>query len=191
MLNAKLLKLKNNWQNAMKRDYTSGIQEDVTFFTGVEIERTPAYGMKTLFVVGVQDAREIVSLALSKGCTHIYFGANQSFPKLATDDADAWRPWEQMIDRCLDADYWCTLDFDVSVVQGVLEMPVIGHRRFIPQVSVKLPYLTQLGYNATIKIDDLDFEHSNPGVWCHRLRDLTTTETFTDWDQYGKDEIIK
>lgn len=176
----------------MKRDYTIGNTEQaVTFFTGVEIERTPAYGMKTLFVVGVQDAQEIIELAAEKECTHIYFGANQSFPQLATDDADAWRPWERMIDQCLEADLWCTLDFDVSVVQGVLEMPVIGHRRFIPQVSVKLPYLTQLGYNATIKLDDLDFEHSNPGVWCHRLRDLTTTDSFTDWDQYSKDEIIK
>jgi hypothetical protein len=176
----------------MKRDYTIGNTEQaVTFFTGTEIERTPAYGMKTLFVVGVHQANDILEIASNSGCEHIYFGANQSFPRLATDDADAWRPWERMIDQCLDADYWCTLDFDVSVVQGVLEMPVIGHRRFIPQVSVKLPYLTQLGYNATIKLDDLDFEHSNPGVWCHSLHSLTTRETFTDWDQYGKDEIIK
>ena len=175
----------------MKRDYTSGVKEDITFFTGMEIERTPAFGMMTLFVVGIQRAEEIISLAELHNCRHIYFGANQSFPALQTDDADAWRPWERMIDQCLDADYWCTLDFDVSVVQGVLEMPVIGHRRFIPQISVKLPYLQQLGYNATIKFDDLDFEHSNPGVWCHRLRDFSTTESFTDWDQYGKDEIIK
>jgi len=176
----------------VKRDYTTGNTEQaVIFFTGIEIEKTPAYGMNTLFVVGVQDPSDIISFARLKGCKHIYFGANQSFPNLATDDADAWRPWERMIDQCLDADYWCTLDLDVSVVQGVLEMPVIGNRRFIPQISVKIPYLTQLGYNATIKLDDLDFEHSNPGVWCHRLRDLTTTDVFTDWDQYGKDEIIK
>jgi len=175
----------------MKREYTIGAKEDVKFFTGVEIERTPAYNMQTLFVVDVQDVKTIRTLAVANNCTHIYFGANQSFPKLTTDDADAWRPWERMIDQCLEADYWCTLDFDVSVVQGVLEMPVIGHRRFIPQISVKIPYLTQLGYNATIKLDDIDFEHSNPGVWCHSLNSLTTRETFTDWDQYGKDEIIK
>jgi hypothetical protein len=175
----------------MKRDYTEGTKDNIKLFTGVEIEKTPAHGMKTLFVVGVHDADLILELASNHGCIHIYFGANQSFPKLDTDDADAWRPWERMIDQCLTADLWCTLDFDVSVVQGVLEMPVIGHRRFIPQISVKLPYLQQLGYNATIKLDDLDFDHSNPGVWCHRLRDLTTTESFTDWDQYGKDEIIK
>ena len=175
----------------MKRNYVDGVKENVTYFVGTEIERTPAYGMKTLFVVGVQDFTTIIEMAKLNNCIHIYFGANQSFPALATDDADAWRPWERMIDQCLEADLWCTLDFDVSVVQGVLEMPVIGHCRFIPQVSVKLPYLTQLGYNATIKLDDLDFEHSNPGVWCHSLHSLTTRETFTDWDQYGKDEIIK
>ena len=175
----------------MKRDYTSGTQEAVTYFVGDEIEHTPAYGMRTLFVVGIQKVDEIINLAELHDCRHIYFGANQSFPTLQTDDADAWRSWERMIDPCLDAGLWCTLDFDVSVVQGVLEMPVIGHRRFIPQISVKLPYLTQLGYNATIKIDDIDFEHSNPGVWCHTLNTLTTRESFTNWDQYGKDEIIK
>ena len=175
----------------MKRDYTDGVKEDITFFTGVEIERTPAYGMRTLFVVGVQPAEEIIALAKEKDCRHIYFGANQSFPKLATDDADGWRPWERMIDQCLEADYWCTLDFDVAVVQGVLECTFIGHRRFIPQISVKLPYLTQLGYNATIKIDDKDFDATNPGVWCHRLRDLTTTDSFTNWDEYSKDIVIK
>jgi hypothetical protein len=175
----------------MKRDYDSGTAEAITFFTGQEIEKTPAYGMKTLFVGGVQNSFDVIELAEFNDCQHIYFGANQSFPSLATDDADQWRPWERMIDQCLDSDYWCTLDFDVSQVQGVLEMPVIGHRRFIPQLSVKIPYLTQLGYNATIKIDDLDFDYSNPGVWCHSLNSLTTRETFTDWDQYGKDEIIK
>lgn len=175
----------------MKRDYDNGEATGITFFTGIEIEKTPAYGMKTLFVTGVQPADEILKLASDHDCKHIYFGANQSFPNLATDDADGWRPWERMIDQCLENDYWCTLDFDVAQVQGVLECMFIGHRRFIPQVSVKIPYLTQLGYNATIKLDDLDFEHSNPGVWCHRLRDLTTTDSFTDWDQYGKDTIIK
>ena len=175
----------------MKRDYDTGEAIGITFFTGVEIEHTPAYGMKTLFVVGVQNSVDIIKMAAEKECTHIYFGANQSFLKIDSDDARVWKQWEVMIRACLDTDFWCTLDFDVACVEGLLEGPLVEYRRFIPQISVKLPYLTQLGYNATIKLDDLDFDHSNPGVWCHRLRDLTTTESFTDWDQYGKDEIIK
>ena len=175
----------------MKREYDSGTAEAITFFTGVEIERTPAFGMQTLFVVGIQRAEEIIALAKEKECKHIYFGANQSFPNIDSNDARVWKQWEVMIQACLDADFWCTLDLDVACVEGLLEGPLVEYRRFIPQISVKLPYLTQLGYNATIKIDDKDFDTTNPGVWCHRLRDLTTTESFTDWDQYGKDEIIK
>lgn len=184
----------------MKREYTTGTAEAITFFVGDEIERTPAYGMRTLFVVGVHEPEVILDLIdrehsafvdESKNVKHIYFGANQSFKPNGTNDVDTWRPWEDMIHVCLEAGYWCTLDLDVHDVEGVLESGLIEKRRFIPQISVKLPYLQQLGYNATIKIDDIDFNATNPGVWCHLLNSLTTRETFTDWDQYGKDEIIK
>jgi hypothetical protein len=174
----------------VKRDYATGVEEQVTMFTGVEIERTPAYGMKTLFVVGVQPFEKLIKQAGIYNCKHIYFGANQSFPKVDVNDARVWKQWEVMIKHCLDADYWCTLDLDVAQVEGLLEGPLVEYRRFIPQLSVKIPYLTQLGYNATIKIDDKDFDSSNPGVWCHSLRDLTTTEAFTSWDAYSEDKII-
>jgi len=175
----------------MKRDYTSGVADSITFFTGVEIEHTPAYGMKTLFVVGVHDPYVIIELARNNQCNHIYFGANQSFHTKGTNDIQGWRPWEDMIKTCLDADIWCTLDFDVSETEGLLESGLTENRRFIPQISVKLPYINQLGYNATLKIDDKDFAATNPGVWCHNLQDLLGRDRFTDWDQYGKDEILK
>jgi hypothetical protein len=183
----------------MKRTYTEGIKEAVTFFTGMEIEKTPAYGMQTLFVVGVHDPYTILHIAddtqshndESKRIKHIYFGANQSFKTNGVNDAENWRYWEDMIYVCLERDYWCTLDLDVSEVEGLLESGLVEKRQFIPQISVKLPYLQQLGYNATIKLDDKDFAATNHGVWCHNLHDLLDRNKFTSWDQYGKDEIIK
>jgi hypothetical protein len=177
----------------MKRTYTEGVKESITFFVGIEIEHTPAYGMKTLFVVGVHDPYVIMELASKYECEHIYFGANQSFKTLGVNDAATWRPWENMIYVCLDSEheFWCTLDFDVSEAEGLLESGLTEKRRFIPQISVKLPYINQLGYNATLKIDDKDFNASNPGVWCHNLQDLLGRDRFTNWDPNGKDEIIK
>jgi hypothetical protein len=59
-------------------------------------------------------------------------------------------------------------------------------------ISVKLPYIQQLGYNATIKLDDKDFAASNPGVWCHSLHSLTKREgVFTDWSKYTNDEVVR
>ena len=120
----------------MKRNYESGVTDAITFFTGIEIEHTPAHGMKTLFVVGVHDPYVIMELARNHKCQHIYFGANQSFKSKGINDTETWRPWEDMIYVCLDADdgFWCTLDFDVSETEGLLESGLVEKRQFIPQI---------------------------------------------------------
>jgi len=79
------------------------------------------------------------------------------------------------------------LDFDVKDVETVLEMRCNEHNNFIPQVSVKIPYIKQLNYNAMIKIDDKTFNASNPGVWCHRAIDLMDHTKFTPWRDYTED----
>tara|TARA_B110000503_G_scaffold132069_1_gene207583 strand:- start:377 stop:886 length:510 start_codon:yes stop_codon:yes gene_type:complete len=165
-----------------------GHDESVSFFTGTEVEHTPAYGLKTLFVVGVQSFDDVSANLL--GCEHIYFGANMSFPKLRINDAADWRKWENMINPFLKKGYLCTLDIDVSCTEGLLESGLTEHYNFIPMISVKLPYLQQLGYNATIKLDDRDFDATNPGVWCHSLHDLQKREAFTPWSKYTKDETL-
>lgn len=164
---------------------------DVSFFIGTEVEHTPAFGKRTLFVVGLQDSQLIQQEALANDCDHIYFGANQSFPSLETNDGDGWRDWEVMVQDCLEAGWLCTLDLDIKQAEGLLESALVEFHNFIPMISVKLPYIKQYGYNATIKIDDKDFAATNPGVWCHSLHDLQKREVFTDWSKYTKDEVIQ
>lgn len=170
---------------------------DISFFVGTEVEHTPAIGQLTMFVVGVQTETDI-NLALDthyklggKPITHIYFGANQSFPNPEVNDAPTWKLWENMIIPFLQKGYLCTLDIDVKSAEGLVEGGLVEYNNFIPMISVKLPYLQMLGYNATIKLDDKDFAATNPGVWCHQLHDLKDRNKFTDWSKYTKDEVIK
>jgi hypothetical protein len=165
--------------------------EQVNFFVGREVEHSPAFGHKTLFVVGVQDASVIINMVMNNNCSHVYFGANQSFPNPETNDGDTWREWEGMITECLQRGLLCTLDLDVKSAEGLAEGCLIEYNNFIPMISVKLPYLQLLGYNATIKLDDKDFAATNPGVWCHQLHDLKDRKKFTDWSKYTQDEVIK
>jgi hypothetical protein len=171
--------------------------ESADFFVGTEIEHTPALGKPTLFVVGLQPVEQIfwqidqVNSRSIMPITHVYFGANQSFPNPAVNDAETWNHWEVMIQDVLDRGYLCTLDLDVSAVSGLTEGGLTENAQFIPMISVKLPYAKLLGYNTTIKIDDKDFAATNPGVWCHSLHDLMDRKNFTSWDLYTKDEVIK
>ena len=162
---------------------------NVSIFVGKEVEHTPAYDKKTLFVVGVNDVDVIEAAYIAYNCEHIYFGANQSF---APDgSATYYTDWDDMIFYFLKKDYLCTLDFDVSDVEGILESGYAEYNNFIPMISVKVPYIQQLGYNATLKIDDINFKATNPGVWCHSVHSLQSRDQYTDWSKYTKDEIIK
>ena len=172
----------------MKRNYTDGISEDVIYFIGKEVEHTPAYGMNTLFVTGVQPVDEIASKL--NGCNHIFFGANHSFNP-SVNDYNGWKAWEDMIQFFLDRDYLCSLDIPISAVEEFNDGGLNDHSNFIPQIRVPIPYVKLWNYNTMLKIDDKDFKATNPGVWSHSLHTLMDRSKFTDWNQYKNDEIVK
>jgi len=172
----------------MKRDYTDGVADDIVFFIGNEVEHTPAFGMRTLFVTGVQPV-ETIALNL-QGCEHIFFGANHSFnPQF--NDYDGWKAWEDMIEFFLEKGYLCSLDIPLSAVEEFHDGGLNEHSNFIPQIRVPIPYVKLWNYNTMLKIDDKDFKATNPGVWSHSLHTLMDRKHFTDWSQYKNDEIIK
>jgi hypothetical protein len=170
----------------MKRDYSSGVSESADLFTGVEVEHTPAHGMMTLFVVGIKSIARIWEICSERKINHVYLGANHSF------NGEDQESWEKLAIGLLNLGYWVTLDLDVKHYEASLDtLAALSERdRFIAQISVKLPYLTNLNYHATVKIDDRDFRSTNPGVWVHTVHSLMKKRKFTDWSQYGKDEII-
>jgi hypothetical protein len=172
----------------MKRDYTDGVSEQVELFTGREVEETPAYGLKTLFVVGIHSPLVLIDRARELDCTHIYLGANQSFNP---SERDHWEDWDDMISVLLDEGWLVTLDYDHMYHSKVIDMGYNEESNFISQISVKIPHIDALNYNACIKIDDTDFKATNPGVWVHRVHDLKSPSNFTDWREYTKDKPIK
>jgi len=170
----------------MKRDYTDGVADDVVFFIGNEVEHTPAFGMRTLFVTGVQPV-EHIALNL-QGCEHIFFGANHSFnPK----DYDEHKRWEEMIFYFLKKEYLCSLDIPMSQVEEFHESGYCEYNNFIPQIRVPIPYIRLWNYNTMIKIDDKDFNATNPGVWSIPVGAVTQRKYFTAWREYKNDVILK
>lgn len=163
--------------------------DNVDFFFGKEVEKTPAFGKQTLFVVGIQPVDEIVHHfdRNPRGIEHIFFGANHSFhPQTPTE----WEKWEAMIVHFLKLGYVCSLDIPVTHVEDFNDTCLCEYRNFIPQIRISIPYVKLWNYNTMIKIDDNDFDATNPGVWTHSLHSLMSRRTFTDWDQYNEDSLL-
>lgn len=175
----------------MERKYKDGTKKDITYFIGTEIEKTPAYGLKTLFVVGLQSI-ENVKEHLHADISHIFFGANHSFdPASQSHDADYYREWDSMIMHFLEKGYKCSLDIPLNAAEDFLESTCVEFNNFIPQIRVAIPYIEQWNYNTMLKIDDKGFNKSNPGIWTHSLHDLMDRKKFTDWKDYGLDKVLK
>jgi hypothetical protein len=169
--------------------------ENVDFFVGTEVERTPAFGRRTLFVVGLQPIQNIQDWLddyhsyedRSYHIEHVFFGANHSFNPQTPEE---WRKWESMITYFLERGYLCTLDIPIGAVEEFNDGSLCDYRNFIPQIRVSVPYTKLWNYNTMLKIDDKDFDATNPGVWCHSLHSLMSRETFTSWDDYKGDKKL-
>ncbi len=180
----------------MKRDYSEGSVDGVDLFIGNEVEHTPAFGLRTLFVTGVQHEQIIEHILneensytdTSKHIKHIFFGANHSFNPQGYQEH---KQWEDMIYYFLDKGYLCSLDIPINQVEEFHESGYCEYDNFIPQIRVPIPYIKLWNYNTMLKIDDKDFKATNPGVWSHSLHTLMDRSKFTDWSQYKNDEIVK
>ena len=171
----------------MKRNYDAGVMDDINFFVGTEIEHTPAYGLKTLFVVGVHPTEAIEEFFKHKNCEHIFFGANHSYnPK---DNLEHQR-WESMIQYFLSKGVLCSLDIPMSQVEEFHDGGLCEYNNFIPQIRVPIPYIKLWNYNTMLKIDDKDFKATNPGVWTHSLHELKDRSKFTPWSKYKDDKLV-
>ncbi len=156
------------------------------FFTGIEIENTKAKGLKTLFVIGVQDPSEIVNTALSHKAMHVYLGANHSYSHLMTG-------WYNMTKACIDNNLAVSINFyesDINYLKQEMKELWI-HELFIPQLSIPIPNINTENKNFNIKIDDMSINRqTNKGIWCFDLKDVLTTDNLTTWDQFANDKPL-
>jgi len=158
------------------------------------VERTPAHGERTLFVVGLrtEDAIDSALRAANVETTpgtirHIFFGADHSYDPRDVEEIEAW---ENIIRLFLKRGFLCSLDIPMTQVEMFHEGGLCEHRNFIPQIRISIPYIQLWNYNTMLKIDDRDFAATNPGVWCHSLHDLQSRDAFTDWNQYQQDRTL-
>jgi len=168
--------------------------EEVVIYVGTEAEHTPAFSKKTLFVVGLQFTKDIEALAQEHKATHIFLGANYSFDASKIANKSVANLWNEQITYFLDLGYWVSLSYPAHQHKDILEAftsDIWQSKRFVPVLSVKIPKIQTSNPNLTVKIDDTDFDTTNPGVWCMHYHEVTDSNRFTGWNEYVNDEIVK
>jgi len=176
----------------MKRDYSDGnTNKAVKFFVGNEIEKTSAYGKKTLFVVideGLTKEEVVDQLVNDVSIEHVYLGANKS-----NENKFREALLERIIRSILILDHrpiHVTIDVPYEKYANVTrwDPELMLHNRVHVNLSVPVDNIKRIK-NLTIKIDDIGFNITNDGVWCFELD--KHPECKTTWDEYKDDKIIE
>jgi len=140
--------------------------------------------MKTLFVVGSPIVKDILTIASKHDIKHIYLGANKSF-------SEKIFPFilKYAVEDLTHLGYYVTIDLNIRDLELIRHIEVISKNvNVFLNVSVEIPHIEDY-QNLSIKIDDDDFESTNPGVWVFSVNDLNK-DTFNNWDVYKSDKII-
>jgi len=171
---------------SMDRDYKTGKSDSVGVFSGLEIEHTPAFGKQTLFLarndLRLEQIKELAELAKAEA---IYYGANRSFMY------NHGLQLSQMM-ALMDEGYYVTIDYPYSLHTEVKERfkLVWKNEKFIPFCSIIFPN-SEDDDQLCIKVDDVDFNKTNPGVWTMSMNHFKQTSGFTSWEQYKQDQPIQ
>ena len=161
----------------MKRNYSTGIKKNVTVFSGIEVEHTPAYGKQTLFLARNDlTFDQIQECAVMANAEAIYYGANRSY-------MHGHYMQVPQIMKFLEHGYYVTVDYPFELHQMVSQKFALvwKHERFIPFCSIIMPD-SEEDTSLCFKIDDIEFNKTNPGVWTMSMKDFKDKAGFTKWD---------
>lgn len=176
----------------MKRDYkdqdsVSGVKA----FVGIEIENTQAKGLPTLFLdpSKLSNAEMIVMIVSNSHVRHIYLNANH-YP--IEDDLYFGR-FEEVLQYIEGRSSIDLVTVEIQNSQAIANLGKSYLDRFqklILNVSIPIKDAKNYANRISIKIDDVDFKATNPGVWVQPMSEILSTRNFTGWDHYKNDEVI-
>ena len=170
----------------MLRNYETGVKDNVKVFSGLEVEHTPAFGKQTLFLARNDLTYEqIKELCVKVDAEAVYYGANRTYLNNVAN-----QPLQ--INKLLTDGYFVTIDYQYEIHDQVKKRfsHVWKHPKFIPFCSIIFAN-TDEDQQVCIKLDDVDFNKTNKGVWVMSMEDYKSKSGYTQWKQYNQDKPIE
>lgn len=182
----------------MNRDYEGLTTDRVSHFIGREVENTPAYGLETLFIVPDGKSTDEIIQIIKKHeseVENVYLNANHIMIEHEMDPSDFFsRDWGSVLETIEKSRHikYATIEIFNPLNIAMLEDFLKKYKKLIFNVSIQIPNAEEYRNRVSIKIDDIDFKATNPGVWSCVVTDIMAhSYTFTPWEQYKKDRIIE
>jgi len=152
----------------------------MTFYVGPEVNQTPAFSKRTLFVEDFQNTKTIESTAREYKTPHISLAAKNSFSLEYN--------WDEQLTALLDRGFMVTLEYPVELHSRLmfnLSRGVLQSRNFVPLPRVHVDGMSTTNPNLTLKIDD----GSGDGVWAMHFHQVMDSNRYTAASEFQMEPV--
>ena len=154
------------------------------YIIGPEVERTAAYGKKTLIVNQFKDINTIQAIAEQFKCRHIYLEVTYALNH-SRNQAQVLKRYRQLAQHFLKQDYTVTVDIPNELASRYADLT--KDKNFVMNVAIQIPDMHKLGDRVSMKfVGGADWNKSG-GVYVADFDAIRTKKNFTPWSKYNKD----
>ena len=154
------------------------------YIIGPEVERTAAYGKKTLIVNQFKDIDTIQAIAEQFKCRHIYLEVTYALNH-SRNQAQVLKRYRQLAQHFLKQDYTVTVDIPNELASRYADLT--KDKNFVMNVAIQIPDMHKLGDRVSMKfVGGADWNKSG-GVYVADFDAIRTKKNFTPWSKYNKD----
>jgi len=154
------------------------------YIIGPEVERTAAYGEKTLIVNQFKDIDTIQAIAKQFKCRHIYLEVTYALNH-SRNQAQVLKRYRQLAQHFLQQDYTVTIDIPNELASRYADLT--KDKNFVMNVAIQIPDMHKLGDQVSMKfVGGADWNKSG-GVYVADFDAIRTKKNFTPWSKYDKD----
>jgi len=155
------------------------------YIVGEEIEKTAAFGKKTLFVNIASEPKIIEELITKYKCKHIYFEVSYAISN-NKNKKKILKDFRKLAQYFLKKGILVTIDIPNELANTYADLT--DNKNFILNVAIHFPKMHKLKDNVSIKFVDTEYKGGSGGVYVADLDSIRDTKNnFTPWEDYSAD----
>jgi len=165
-----------------KNVHSAGKRPD--YIIGSEIEKTAAFGKKTLIVNKITDCDTLDTMRKEFGCDHVYLEVTYSL-HYNKNQNHVLKEYKKIAQYFLKRGITVTIDIPSELAGWYADLT--DNKNFVMNVAIQIPDMHKLGDRVSMKFVGGEDWNESGGVYVVDFDAIRSKKNFTPWSKYDDD----
>jgi hypothetical protein len=154
------------------------------YIIGPEVEKTAAFGKKTLIVNQLTDCDILDAMREEFKCDHVYLEVTYAL-HYNKNESEVLKGYRKIAQYFLNKDVTVTIDIPAGLASKYADLT--DDKNFVMNVAIQIPDMHKLGDRVSMKFVGGEDWNKSGGVYVADFDEIRTKKNFTPWDKYDDD----